>query len=73
MENGGPSRDGRGRDRNRIHHFRFKPNPEFHTELMNLVDERHNAIGEDLFTDDPIAESRAIMASSSKPPVVNHK
>ena len=56
-----------------IYHFAFEPEPEFHANRFDLVDQLAEPLWPNRVADDPVAQTGAVVASGTEPTVVEHE
>jgi hypothetical protein len=53
-----------------VDHLGLEPQPELHTEAVDVVDDRRQAVRPDVRCDGPVAEARAFVPAATEPAVV---
>src|SRR5699024_1947991 len=56
-----------------VDHFRFEPQPEFHPESGDVVDQGCEPLRPDVGRDHPVAQPRGVIAPGAEPAVVEHE
>ena len=56
-----------------VDHFGFKPDTEFHTGIVNVIDNGGKTVREDLGAYRPISKTRFVVSASAEPAVVKHE
>ena len=55
-----------------VDHLGLEPQAEFHAEVVDVVDQRGQALRPHLGGDHPVAQSGVVVAAGAEPPVVEH-